>query len=232
MRAPRIVAARAPMALLTAVYLVVSPAAPLFAVQIPVPLPPKATPAPKAGPPAPKATPAPPPQAAPAPKAAAAPPPVDGGWPRAYATPSGGHVIVYQPQVATWAEQKRIVAYAAVSFEAKGAPKPALGSVKIEPIRRWPHPRDSSTFKLRSPNQLPTLPRADARVAERIARRSRRGPRDRSLRVLASRQEPDRTAERGRREGGPAGDLLQRHRRPPPVTSTASRSGAPSPGTT
>ncbi|MFI5006243.1 MAG: hypothetical protein ACHQKZ_02335, partial [Solirubrobacterales bacterium] len=59
MRAPRIVAARAPMALLTAVSLAVSPAAPLFAVQIPVPLPPKATPAPKAGPPAPKATPAP-----------------------------------------------------------------------------------------------------------------------------------------------------------------------------
>src|SRR6185295_20160682 len=101
MRAARIVAARAPMALLTALSLAVAPAAPLFAVQIPAPLPPKATPAPKAGPPAPKATPAPPPQAAAAPKTAAAPPPVDGGWPRAYSTPSDGKVIVYQPQVAS-----------------------------------------------------------------------------------------------------------------------------------
>jgi hypothetical protein len=161
------------MALLTAVSLAVSPAAPLFAVQIPVPLPPKATPAPKAGPPAPKATPAPPPQAAAAPKAAAAPPPVDGGWPRAYTTPSGGHIIVYQPQVATWAEQKRIVAYAAVSFEAKGAPKPALGSVKIEANTKVaPSERlvDFSKLQITESN-FPTLPKEQVReVAEEIAK--------------------------------------------------------------
>jgi hypothetical protein len=57
---------------------------------------------------------------------------VDGGWPRAYATPSGGRILVYQPQVASWDERRHMVAYAAVSYEAKGAAKPALGSIKVE----------------------------------------------------------------------------------------------------
>jgi hypothetical protein len=72
--------------------------------------------------------------AAPAAGAAAQPatPPVDGGWPRAYATASGGHILVYQPQVASWAEQRHLVAYAAVGYEAKGATKPALGTLRLE----------------------------------------------------------------------------------------------------
>ena len=70
-----------------------------------------------------------------APKAAAArdePPEIDGGWPRDYATPSGGTIRVFQPQVASWDGQRHMVAYAAVSYNAKGAAKPALGTVKIE----------------------------------------------------------------------------------------------------
>jgi hypothetical protein len=67
-----------------------------------------------------------------APAATPAAAPVDGGWPRAYATPSGGRILVYQPQVASWADQRRMVAYAAVGYEAKGASKPALGSIKVE----------------------------------------------------------------------------------------------------
>ena len=47
------------------------------------------------------------------PAAASAPPPIDGGWPRAYRTPSGGELLLYQPQVASWEGQKRMVAYAA-----------------------------------------------------------------------------------------------------------------------
>jgi hypothetical protein len=58
--------------------------------------------------------------------------PVDGGWPRAYSTPSGGRVLVYQPQVATWTQQRHMVAFAAVSYQAAATAKPALGSVKIE----------------------------------------------------------------------------------------------------
>jgi hypothetical protein len=68
-------------------------------------------------------------------KAAATPAPapsVDGGWPRGYSTPSGGQIVVYQPQVASWTDQKRMVAYAAASYAAKGAAKPALGSLKVE----------------------------------------------------------------------------------------------------
>jgi len=40
-----------------------------------------------------------------APKSAAAntaPPPVDGGWPRYYDLPSGGSLLIYQPQIASW----------------------------------------------------------------------------------------------------------------------------------
>ena len=118
------VARRAPLALATALSLAVSPALPLLAGQAAAP----------AAKPSPAKSPA-PPAAAAAPKAPAAAPtpaPIDGGWPRAYVTPSGGRVVVYQPQVASWADQKRMVAYAAVSWAAKGAEKPAIGSIKLE----------------------------------------------------------------------------------------------------
>src|SRR5688572_17283615 len=61
--------------------------------------------------------------------------PVDGGWPRAYETSSQGRVIVYEPQIASWINQKQLVAYAATSYQAKGAAataKPALGTIKLE----------------------------------------------------------------------------------------------------
>ena len=80
----------------------------------------------------PAAAPAKAPTATAAPARGATAAPVDGGWPRAYTTVSGGHVLVYQPQVASWADQRHAVAYAAVSYEAKGATKPALGSLKVE----------------------------------------------------------------------------------------------------
>ncbi len=114
---------RRAVAMVTAVTLSVSPVSPLLAG-------PAQAPAsnPAVGPPAPKVTPA--PKAAPA--AAATAPVVDGGWPRGYTTHSAGKIVVYKPQVASWDEQRHAVVYAAVSYEAKGATKPALGSVKIE----------------------------------------------------------------------------------------------------
>src|SRR5579871_3193877 len=57
---------------------------------------------------------------------------VDGGWPRAYLTKAEAAVIVYQPQIASWDGQRHMVAYAAVAYQAKGAKKPALGTVKLE----------------------------------------------------------------------------------------------------
>ena len=61
-----------------------------------------------------------------------APAPIDGGWPRVHSLPSGGSILVYQPQIATWDGQKHMVAFSAVSYRAKTGDKPALGSVKLE----------------------------------------------------------------------------------------------------
>jgi hypothetical protein len=66
--------------------------------------------------------------------AAATAPPVDpdGGWPRSYTTASGSALILYQPQIVSWNDHARAVLYAAVSYGAKGAKEPALGTVKVE----------------------------------------------------------------------------------------------------
>jgi hypothetical protein len=56
-------------------------------------------------------------------------------WPRAYQTPSGGRVVVYQPQIASWESQKKLVGFAAVSYVAKPAAKdnkPGLGTITLE----------------------------------------------------------------------------------------------------
>ena len=72
-------------------------------------------------------------KAAAAPKAApATPTPGDGGWPRDLVTPAGGAIRLFQPQVASWDGQRKMVWYGAVSFSPKGATKPALGTVKLE----------------------------------------------------------------------------------------------------
>ena len=56
--------------------------------------------------------------AKPAPAAAAPAPalPIDGGWPRSYPLSRGGTVLVYQPQVASWENQKHMVALSAISL--------------------------------------------------------------------------------------------------------------------
>src|SRR5262249_26995911 len=56
----------------------------------------------------------------------------DGGWPRVYTGPSGAGVLLYQPQIASWTDQKHMIAFMAVSYTPKGAPKPALGTIKVE----------------------------------------------------------------------------------------------------
>jgi len=78
---------------------------------------------------APAKSPAPPPTAA---GTTAAPLDVDGGWPRDDVTPGGGAIRIFQPQIASWDGQRKMVLYAAVSYSAPGASKPALGTVKIE----------------------------------------------------------------------------------------------------
>ena len=70
--------------------------------------------------------------AKPAAAPAAAQPPVDGGWPRIYDLPTGGSILLYQPQIASWDQQKKMVAFSAVSHRTKAADKPAVGTVKFE----------------------------------------------------------------------------------------------------
>jgi hypothetical protein len=128
--------ARARVAMITALSMLISPVTPLVRAQATAPPAGQSAKAP-ATPTAKPATPAPGSLAGAAAAANAARPaatsaPVDGGWPRAYTTPSGGRLLVYQPQVSTWTGQKQMVAYAAVSYEASGAQKPALGTLKIE----------------------------------------------------------------------------------------------------
>ena len=44
-------------------------------------------------------------------------------------------MVVYEPQIASWANQKHMVAFAAASYQTKGAAatvKPALGTIKLE----------------------------------------------------------------------------------------------------
>ena len=63
---------------------------------------------------------------------AANPAPIDGGWPRLANLPSGGTILIYQPQVASWDKQAHLVAFSAVSHRAKAVDKPAIGTIKLE----------------------------------------------------------------------------------------------------
>ena len=58
--------------------------------------------------------------------------PGDRAWPRGYSLPSEAQIVIFQPQVATWAEQKHLVALAAVSYVKKDEQKPAMGTIKLE----------------------------------------------------------------------------------------------------
>src|SRR5678815_2223593 len=61
--------------------------------------------------------------------AATPPPPVDGGWPRSYLTAQGANVILYQPQIASWENQKVMTLYSAVAYTPKSG-KRMLGTIK------------------------------------------------------------------------------------------------------
>ncbi len=167
MRTP-FVPGHAPIAVLTALSIAVAPSLSLAAQA------PAASPKPPATA-APKATPKPAAAQKPATTGegvtVSAPQQIDGGWPRAYSTPSGGRILMYQPQVATWEQQRHMTAFSAVSWEPKGAnTKPALGTVKIEADTRVaPSERlvNFSSFKIAESN-FPSVPREQVKelVAE------------------------------------------------------------------
>jgi hypothetical protein len=105
-------------------------------------------------------------QATPAPASSAVAPSVDGGWPKSYKTASGASLIVYQPQVASWVNQKHAVFYAAVSYTPLGAAKPAIGTVKVESdtsVSVGERLVNFSTFQITESN-FPTLDRDQNRT--------------------------------------------------------------------
>jgi hypothetical protein len=70
--------------------------------------------------------------AKPAAATAAAPAPIDGGWPRRYLVSGGGDITIYQPQIATWDQQRHMVAFSAVQYAENSTAKPSLGTIKLE----------------------------------------------------------------------------------------------------
>jgi len=122
-----------------------------------------------------------------APAAPAAP---DGDWPRSLTTASGAALVLYQPQISSWVDQKHIVAYTAVSYTPKGAAKPALGTVKVESdtsVALDERLVSFSELKLAEPN-FPTMQRDEVRiVVEEIVASIKPGDRVIALdRVLAN----------------------------------------------
>jgi hypothetical protein len=101
------------------------------------------------------------------PAAAAAPAPPDGDWPRGYTTASGAALVIYQPQVASWTDQKRVVLYSAVSYTPKAAKQPAIGTIKVESetgVALDERLVSFSDFKITESN-FPTLDRDQVRAA-------------------------------------------------------------------
>src|SRR6187551_1380000 len=56
----------------------------------------------------------------------------DGGWPRGYSLSNEAQIMIFQPQVSSWENQKHMIALAAVSYVPKGEEKPTLGTITIE----------------------------------------------------------------------------------------------------
>ncbi len=70
--------------------------------------------------------------AAPAAVVTRTPRPVDGGWPKSFVTPTGARMILYQPQIADWTNEKTLTLYAAVSYTPAGTQQAVLGTVQAE----------------------------------------------------------------------------------------------------
>jgi len=55
----------------------------------------------------------------------------DPGWPRTHTTAAGARVQVFAPQIASWDEQRRLVAYVAVAHSRRAGEPPVLGTLKV-----------------------------------------------------------------------------------------------------
>src|SRR3954464_1520605 len=155
-------AVRKHIAGLTAWSLIVSSAFPIVGAQAP------ASPGQATTPSAPaKAAPGKTPPAKASATSAAAATDIDGGWPRVFNSPRGALFLLYQPQIASWKDQKHMVAYIAVSYTAKGTSKPALGTLTLEAETSVAVPERLVSFsdlEIKE-SHFPTLKNEEVRVA-------------------------------------------------------------------
>ena len=82
-------------------------------------------------------------------------PPAQNDWPRHYAAPDGAQIVVYEPQVADWQDQKRLTLHAAVAYTAAGQTMPRLGTILAEADTRVAVTErlvDFSSFRILSSN--------------------------------------------------------------------------------
>jgi len=76
-------------------------------------------------------------------------------WPRRYTAPDGAQLVVYEPQVADWVDQKVLTLHAAVGYTAAGQTMPRLGTILAEADTRVSVTErlvDFSSFRILSAN--------------------------------------------------------------------------------
>src|ERR1044072_8142404 len=85
----------------------------------------------------------------------------DRGWPRGYNLPNEAQIVLFQPQIASWDDQKHVVALDAVSYVPTDAQKPFVGTIKLESdteVSLEQRLVKFSTLKITEAN-FPTLPK-------------------------------------------------------------------------
>lgn len=90
----------------------------------------------------------------------------DGGWPGVYAIDGGGTATWYAPQIASWTDQRQMVAWSAVSYARADLKEPALGTIKIEAetsVAADERLVSFSDFRITESN-FPSLPRDQAQA--------------------------------------------------------------------
>src|SRR5687767_8008678 len=99
--------------------------------------------------------------------AAPAPASPDGEWPRRYTAPDGAAVVVFEPQVAEWIDQKRMTVHAAVSHTPRDGGTALLGTILVEADTRVSVEQrlvDFSSFRIIQSN-FPSASRDQAAAA-------------------------------------------------------------------
>jgi hypothetical protein len=92
---------------------------------------------------------------------------LDGDWPRRYVAPNGALVVVYEPQIASWDNQKLLTLHAAISHTPQGSGAALVGTIIAEADTRVSVAErlvDFSSFRIVQSN-FPTATKEQAAAA-------------------------------------------------------------------